>query len=123
MRAESRARVAELLVWVSGEADLIHAELEPRVTDPATDHYDLTTQLRLNGCLDHFECHMGIRDLDASVALQAPAPGVPVAERGSPITGRSDSGRRRLHGAQDGMFGVALTRLTVGTWNASCWMR
>lgn len=61
LRAESPARVAELLIWESGEADLIHAELEPRVTDPIVDHYDLTTLLGLDGCLDDFECHMGIR--------------------------------------------------------------
>ena len=61
LRGESSARVAELLLWASGEADLTYAELLPRVTDPRTDHYDLATQADLEGCLDDFEVRLGIR--------------------------------------------------------------
>ena len=46
---------------LEGIADLIHAELEPRVTDPIIHHYEITTPVGLNGCLDDFEAHMGIR--------------------------------------------------------------
>lgn len=60
LRAESSSRVSELLLWVSGEADLTYAQLEPRITDPTVDHYEVTTPLGLNGCLDDFEKHMGI---------------------------------------------------------------
>ena len=63
LRAESPSRVAELLLWDSGEAELIHAELEPRGTDPTIDHYELTTWVGLNGCLDDFEGHMGVPPL------------------------------------------------------------
>ena len=48
------------LLWVSGEADLTHAQLLPRITDPSVDHYEITTLLGLTGCLDDFEAHMGI---------------------------------------------------------------
>jgi hypothetical protein len=61
LRGESSARVAELLLWVSGEADLTYAELPPRVTDPCTDHYDLATQADLERCLDDFEVHLEVR--------------------------------------------------------------
>ncbi len=61
LRAETPTRIAELIVWMSGEADLIHAELEPQVTDPITDHYELTALVGLNGCLDDFEECMGLQ--------------------------------------------------------------
>jgi hypothetical protein len=60
LRAESPSRVAELLLWVSGEADFIHAELLPRITDPTTDHYEMTTAAGLDGLLEDFEHHMEI---------------------------------------------------------------
>jgi hypothetical protein len=60
LRAESPERAVELLLWVSGEAELTYAELLPRVTDPCSDHYDLTTPADLEGCLDDFEVHLGI---------------------------------------------------------------
>jgi hypothetical protein len=61
LRAESPERAVELLVWVSGAADLTYAELFPRVTDPRSDYYDLATPADLEGCLDDFEVHLGIR--------------------------------------------------------------
>lgn len=61
LRGESAARAVELLLWVSGEADLTYAELLPRVTDPRTDHYDLATPADLERCLDDFEVHLAIR--------------------------------------------------------------
>jgi hypothetical protein len=60
LRAESPSRAAELILWVSGEADLTYAELKPRITDPIVDYYEITTPLGLSGCLDDFEKHMGI---------------------------------------------------------------
>jgi hypothetical protein len=60
VQAESPSRVAQLIIWVSGEAELIHAELEPRVTDPTVDIYEITTLLGLNGALDDLERHMEI---------------------------------------------------------------
>lgn len=60
LRAESPARVAELLLAVSGEADLTYAELEPRITDPIVDRYQITSRAGLDRCLDDFERHMGI---------------------------------------------------------------
>jgi hypothetical protein len=60
LRAESPSRVAELLLWVSGEADLSYAELKPRITDPVVDHYEIATPLGLDECLDDFEHRMGL---------------------------------------------------------------
>jgi hypothetical protein len=61
LRAESSARAVELLLWVSGEAELTYAELLPQITDPRTQHYDLDTPTDLEACLDDFEVHLGIR--------------------------------------------------------------
>jgi hypothetical protein len=49
---------AELLLWVSGEAELSYArKLE---TAPVSEHYEVTTELGLNGCLDDLEKSIGI---------------------------------------------------------------
>ena len=61
LRGESSARVVELLLRVSGEAELTNAKLLRRVTDPRSDHYDLATRADLERCLDDFEVHLGIR--------------------------------------------------------------
>ncbi len=60
LRGQTSARAVELLLWVSGEADLSYAELLPRVTDPRTDHYELASPADLDRCLDDFEAHLGI---------------------------------------------------------------
>jgi hypothetical protein len=60
LRAETASRVAELLLWVSGEADLIYAELQPRVTEPTVEHHEVRTVLGLNGLLDEFDHHIGL---------------------------------------------------------------
>jgi hypothetical protein len=62
LRAESPYRVAELLLWVSGEADLTYAQLQPQITEPTVDHYEVTNLVGLNGCLDDFERHMAITE-------------------------------------------------------------
>ncbi len=61
LRAEAPTAVAELTLWVSGEADLTHAGLVPVVTELAIEHYELTSALGLAGCLDDFEALLGIR--------------------------------------------------------------
>jgi hypothetical protein len=60
LRAASPARVAELLLSVSGEADLTYAELEATITDPTVDRCEVTTRIGLDHCLDDFERHLGI---------------------------------------------------------------
>jgi hypothetical protein len=59
LRAESPTATGELILWVSGEAEMTHAQL-PVTSEPAAEHYDLTSELGLNGCLDDFERHLGV---------------------------------------------------------------
>ena len=61
LRAEAPTAVAELTLWVSGEADLTHAGLVPVVTELSVEHYEITSALGLAGCLDDFETVLGIR--------------------------------------------------------------
>src|SRR5450631_1639247 len=60
LRAEAPTAVAELILWVSGEADLTHAELVPVITEPRVEHYEITSLPGLAGCLDDFETLLGI---------------------------------------------------------------
>ena len=60
LRAEAPTAVAELILWVSGEADVTHAELVPAITEPRVEHYEITSALGLAGCLDDFETLLGI---------------------------------------------------------------
>ena len=49
--------MAQLIVWTSGEADLIWGyALED--SDPETDHYELTSEIGLIGCLDDLTGHL-----------------------------------------------------------------
>lgn len=59
LRAESASATAELILWVSGEADMTYAPL-PVTDEPVSDHYELTSAVGLEGCLDDFEHHLGI---------------------------------------------------------------
>ncbi len=49
---------AELILRVSGEADLIYAAGIGK--QPVSEHYEITTALGLNGCLDDLETHIGL---------------------------------------------------------------
>jgi hypothetical protein len=57
VRAESPTALAELTVWVSGEAEIIHARLEG---EPVVEVYELTGPLGLAGCLDDLERYLGL---------------------------------------------------------------
>lgn len=59
LRAESIRATGELIVWASGEADLICALL-PVLDEPVSEHYELTSRLGLEGCLDDFERFLAI---------------------------------------------------------------
>jgi hypothetical protein len=60
LRAKAPTAVAELTLWVSGEADLSHTKLGPILTEPKVEHYEITSQLGLDGCLSDFERHLGL---------------------------------------------------------------
>jgi hypothetical protein len=60
LRAEAPTAVAELILWVSGEADLTHGGLVPVITELSVEHYEITSDLGLEGCLDDFESRLGI---------------------------------------------------------------
>ncbi len=51
---------AELTLWASGEAALMHAGLVPVVTEPSAEQYEITSDLGLEGCLDDFEDRLEI---------------------------------------------------------------
>jgi hypothetical protein len=51
---------AELILWVSGEADLIHTR--SLGAEPVTEHYEITADLGLTGCLDDLEKYIGLPD-------------------------------------------------------------
>ena len=61
LRAEAPTAVAELTLWVSGEADLTHAGLVPEITELIVQQYEITSEIGLAGCLDDFETLLGIR--------------------------------------------------------------
>ena len=61
LRVERADAEAELILWVSGEAELIYAR--GIGNEPASEHYEITTALGLNSCLD---------DLETYIDLQAP---------------------------------------------------
>lgn len=58
LRAESASGTAELILWTSGEADLMHAGIP--VSEVVTEHYELTDEVGLHRCLDDLESHLGI---------------------------------------------------------------
>ena len=60
LRVEGQVGIAELILWSSGEADLTHARLSPKVMDPTTEHYEITSAVGLEGCLDDLERHIGL---------------------------------------------------------------
>lgn len=58
LRIERGDATAELILWVSGEADLSHV---PGIHhEPVSEHYEITTVLGLNGCLDDLEMRIGL---------------------------------------------------------------
>jgi hypothetical protein len=57
LRAESPGRAVQLIVWVSGEADLNRIE---EASDLGTDHYELTSLFGLSECLDDVEEFLGV---------------------------------------------------------------
>lgn len=59
LRVETAVGMAELTMWVSGEADLVY--LRHPETEPVTEHYELTAALGLVGCLDDLEGFVGLR--------------------------------------------------------------
>lgn len=61
LRVEKDDALAELILWVSGEAELIYTR---RIEDPPkSEHYEITTAVGLNGILDDLEAHIGLRAL------------------------------------------------------------
>src|SRR4051794_11639211 len=59
LRAESATATGEIILWVSGEAEMTYGPL-PVTAEPAAEHYELTSGLGLDGCLDDFERHLGV---------------------------------------------------------------
>jgi hypothetical protein len=51
--------LAELVLWVSGEAELIYARVAGG--EIVCEHYDITTLASLRGCLDNLEAYTGLR--------------------------------------------------------------
>ena len=60
LRVERATGVAELILCTSGEADLTHARLLPKIEEPATVHYEITSSLGLDSCLDDLERNIGL---------------------------------------------------------------
>jgi hypothetical protein len=59
LRAEKADAMAELTLWVSGEAELGYVRgIED---EPLWAHYEITTAVGLNSCLDDLETHVGLR--------------------------------------------------------------
>jgi len=56
---EAGGVLVELVLWVSGEAELMHV----RVADGeiVIEHYDITTLSGLRGCLDNLEAYTGLQ--------------------------------------------------------------
>jgi hypothetical protein len=59
LRVEKAGAEAELTLWVSGEAELIYARGIGE--EPVSKHYEITTALGLNGCLDDLETRIGLQ--------------------------------------------------------------
>jgi hypothetical protein len=58
LRVERGDALAELILWVSGEAELTYTR---RMEDaPMSEHYEITTAVGLDGCLDDLEAHIGL---------------------------------------------------------------
>jgi hypothetical protein len=52
VRCEGSKRIAEFVVWTTGEADLFTAPLDLPPSDwPSVRHYEITTEIELRGCL------------------------------------------------------------------------
>lgn len=60
LRLETTDALAELTMWVSGEADLSWVRPIPDA-DVRVEHYEITDELGLRGCLDDLEGHVGLR--------------------------------------------------------------
>jgi hypothetical protein len=57
-RVERDGALAELILWVSGEAELTHVRGDQ--DEPVSKHYEITTELGLRGCIDDLERHIGL---------------------------------------------------------------
>jgi hypothetical protein len=69
LRVEKGDALAELTLWVSGEAELTYTR---RMEDPPmSEHYEITTAVRLDGSLDDLEARIGLE------ALPDPQPVLP----------------------------------------------
>ena len=52
VRCEGSKRIAELIVWTTGEAELLTAPLDLAPSDwPPARHYEITSEMELSGCL------------------------------------------------------------------------
>lgn len=60
LRIETTDGLAELTIWVSGEADLSWVRPTPDA-DICVEHYEISGELGLRGCMDDLEGHLGIR--------------------------------------------------------------
>ena len=61
LRVEKGDALAELILWVSGEAELVYTR---RMEDPPiSEHYEISTAVGLDGTLDDLETHIGLRAL------------------------------------------------------------
>jgi hypothetical protein len=59
LRLETRDAMAELLLWVSGEAEVMYGRVAGEGI--VCEHYDITTSMSLRGCLDDLEGYVGLR--------------------------------------------------------------
>jgi len=51
----------QLIVWVSGEAEMVWGPLPPAGQDVQQEHYELTGPEGLRWCLDDLETRLGLR--------------------------------------------------------------
>jgi hypothetical protein len=59
LRVETVDTLAELVLWVSGEAELMYARVAGG--EVVCEHYDVPTSAGLRGCLDDLEAFVGLR--------------------------------------------------------------
>ena len=58
LSAERPPAMADLTLWISGEAELAWAA--DSGAEPVTEHYEISSGLGLNACLDDFESYLGL---------------------------------------------------------------
>lgn len=58
LRVQRGSALAELILWASGEAELMY--VRDGLDEPVSEHYEITAMLGLSGCVDDLERHIGL---------------------------------------------------------------